>query len=334
MKKALITGITGQDGSFLADYLLSEGYEVTGLIRRNSYSDYGNASHLVGDVNFMYGDVTDKSSLEYVIRSCKPDEVYNLAAQSFVKISWQQPDYTSQVNGIGVLNLLEAIKNNCPDARMYQASTSELFGGSKIVPQDENTPFYPRSPYGVSKLYAHWIMKNYRESYGMFCCGGILFNHESERRKIEFVTRKITDAAASIAKGKSELLTLGCLDAKRDWGFAGDYVKAMNLMLSADKPDDYVIASGETHSVREFATCAFGAAGFDIEWHGEGVNETGTDRKSGKTLIRVSEEFYRPAEVMCLLGNPAKAERELGWKREVSFEGLVERMTAFDLERY
>lgn len=334
MKKAFITGITGQDGSFLAEYLLGLGYDVSGLIRRNSFSDFGNVDHLKGCVRFFYGDMTDESSLLYALQEAKPDEVYNLAAQSFVKVSWTQPVFTSEVNGLGVLRLLNAMRAAAPSAKFYQASTSELFGQVQEIPQTEMTPFYPRSPYGVSKLFGHWIMKNYRESYGMFCCGGILFNHESERRKIEFVTRKITFSAAAIANGRMDCLYLGNLDARRDWGYAPDYVRAMWLMLQQDEPSDYIVASGETHSVREFAQCAFLRAGIPLAWEGEGTGERAVDTRTGNTVIRVSEEFFRPAEVMLLQGDPSRAERLLHWKRTVSFEGLVERMTDFDLAAY
>lgn len=331
MKKALITGITGQDGSFLAESLLQKGYKVCGLIRRNSASDYGNVNHIAKEIEFIYGDMTDSASLNCAIKQSMPDEVYNLAAQSFVKISWSQPVFTSEVNGIGVLKLLEAVKDIKPDAKFYQASTSEMFGLVQEMPQSETTPFYPRSPYGVAKLYGHWIAKNYRESYGMFCSAGILFNHESERRKIEFVTRKITSAAANIRAGKQEKLYLGNLDAKRDWGYAGDYVEAMHLMLQKDTPDEYVIASGEMHSVREFTSIAFQKAGMPLTWEGEGIYEKGIDSLTGKVLVEVSPEFFRPAEVVTLLGNPQKAEKQLGWKRQVSFEELIEKMLAYDI---
>ncbi len=331
MKKALITGITGQDGSFLAESLLSKGYKVYGLIRRNSSTDYGNVNHIANEIEFIYGDMTDSASLNAAVKRSLPDEVYNLAAQSFVKISWSQPVFTSEVNGIGVLNLLEAVKDIKPDARFYQASTSEMFGLVQQMPQSETTPFYPRSPYGVAKLYGHWIAKNYRESYGMFCSMGILFNHESERRKIEFVTRKITSAAAAISAGRQDKLFLGNLDAKRDWGYAGDYVEAMYLMLQQNKPDEFVIASGESHSVREFTSVVFEKAGIPLVWEGEGVNEKGIDKKTGRTIVEVSEEFFRPADVVTLLGDPAKAEAVLGWKRQVSFAELADRMLNYDM---
>lgn len=332
MKKAFITGITGQDGSYLAELLLHKGYKVYGLLRRNSSEDYGNVSHLTKEIEFIYGDMTDASSLSNALKISTPDEIYNLAAQSFVKISWSQPVFTTEVNAVGVLNLLESIKNICPEARLYQASTSEMFGLVNEAPQTENTPFYPRSPYGISKLYAHWTAKNYRESFGLFCAMGILFNHESERRKIEFVTRKITSSAARISNGLQDKLYLGNLDAKRDWGFAGDYVKAMHLILQQDKADEFVIASGEQHSVREFASVAFRKAGMPITWTGEGVNEKGIDTVTGKTVIEVSPEFFRPADVFTLLGDPSKAEKQLGWKRETGFEELIDRMLAHDTE--
>lgn len=331
MKTALITGITGQDGSFLAELLLSKGYKVYGLLRRNSTNDYGNVAHIKDEIEFIYGDMTDSASLNTAVSYSKPDEVYNLAAQSFVKISWSQPVFTSEVNGVGVLKLLEAIKTYKSDAKFYQASTSEMFGLVREMPQTENTPFYPRSPYGISKLYAHWMAKNYRESYGMFCSAGILFNHESERRKEEFVTRKITSAAAKISQGRLDKLYLGNLDAKRDWGYAGDYVEAMYLMLQQDTPDEFVVASGEMHSVRDFATIAFSKAGIPVIWEGEGVNEKGISEITGKPVIEVSPEFFRPADVVTLLGNPAKAEKELGWKRKVSFDELIEKMLSYDM---
>lgn len=331
MKSALITGITGQDGSFLAELLLKKGYKVFGLIRRNSSDDLGNVKHLSKDIEFIYGDMTDASSLRNAVRKSNPDEVYNLAAQSFVKLSWSQPVFTTEVNAVGVLKLLDAIKDIKPSARFYQASTSEMFGLVQETPQTENTPFYPRSPYGVSKLYGHWITVNYKESYDMFCSEGILFNHESERRKAEFVTRKITSAAAAISNGLQDKLYLGNLDSERDWGYAGDYVEAMWLMLQQDKPDNYVIASGEKHSVREFASLAFEKAGMPLLWEGKGVNEKGICKKTGKTVIEVSPEFFRPADVVTLLGNPEKAEKELNWKRKITFDSLVEIMLRHDL---
>lgn len=332
LKNALITGITGQDGSFLAELLLQKGYNVYGLIRRNSTNDLGNVRHIADDIEFIYGDMTDASSLRSAVKQSNPDEIYNLAAQSFVKLSWSLPVFTTEVNATGVLNLLEAVKDIKPDSRFYQASTSEMFGLVQEIPQTEKTSFYPRSPYGVSKLYGHWITVNYKESYNMFCSEGILFNHESERRKIEFVTRKITSAAAAISQGLQDKLFLGNLDAERDWGYAGDYVNAMWLMLQQDSPDSFVIASGEKHSVREFVTIAFEKAGLPLIWQGEGVNEKGINEKTGKVLVEVSPEFFRPADVVTLLGNPEKAEKILGWNRKVSFEELVDIMLKHDLE--
>lgn len=330
MRRALITGITGQDGSYLAELLLSKGYEVYGLYRRKSRLDYGNVAHIVDKITMIEGDLSDYPSLVRAIKESNPDEVYNLAAQSFVGTSFKQPISTAEIDALGVVHLLEAIRNIKPDARFYQASTSELFGGVYDVPCDENTPFYPRSPYGVAKLYAHWITKNYRESYGIFACAGILFNHESERRGKEFVTRKITSTVAAIKRGEIDCLELGNLSAKRDWGHADDFVKAMWLMLQQEKPDEFVIATGETHTVREFAELAFQYAGYDICFDGEGENEVGIDNKSGKPLLLVNPAFFRPAEVNVLLGNPSKAKRVLGWEREVTFAELVQKMTYSD----
>ena len=332
MKKALITGVNGQDGSYLADLLLEKGYKVYGLMRRKSVVDYGNVNHLVGKIEFIYGDMIDSISLVNAMKISQADEVYNLAAQSFVATSWEQPIATSEIDGIGVVNLLEAIRTVKPEARFYQASTSEMYGLVQETPQKETTPFYPRSPYGVAKLYGHWITKNYRESYGMFACSGILFNHESERRGKEFVTRKITDAVAKIKLGKQDVLELGNMSAKRDWGHSKDYVNAMWLMLQQNKADDYVIATGDTYEVREFVRQAFKAADIDIEFKGEGVNEVGIDVGTGKTFVIVNPKFFRPAEVELLLGDPSKAENNLGWKREVSFEQLVKRMVENDLK--
>ena len=312
--------------------MLDKGYKVYGTIRRSSTNDLGNIKHIANEIELIYADMIDESSLRSAVRQSKPDEVYNLAAQSFVKLSWTQPVFTTEVNGVGVLRLLDAIKDLKPDAKFYQASTSELFGLVQQMPQTEQTPFYPRSPYGVSKLYGHWITVNYKESYNMFCSEGILFNHESERRKQEFVTRKITSAAAAISKGIQEKLYLGNLDAERDWGYAGDYVKAMWLMLQHDKPDSFVIASGEKHSVREFASLAFEKVGIPIIWQGEGIAEKGINKNTGNVVIEVAPEFFRPAEVVTLLGNPDKAEKELKWKREVSFKDLVELMVEHDLK--
>ncbi len=331
MKRALITGITGQDGSYLSELLLEKGYEVYGIMRRKSVVDYGNVEHIKDKLNFIYADMTDVVSLIRAMRISQADEVYNLAAQSFVATSWEQPLATADIDALGVTNMLEAIRTVKPEARFYQASTSEMFGLVQEMPQKETTPFYPRSPYGVAKLYGHWITKNYRESYDMYACSGILFNHESERRGLEFVTRKITDAVARIKLGVQDHVELGNMDSKRDWGHSKDYVHAMWLMLQQDKADDYVVATGETRTVREFVELAFGHVGIDVEWKGEGVDEIGVDKATGKTIVKVNPKFFRPAEVDVLLGDPAKAESTLGWKREISFSQLVERMVKNDM---
>lgn len=331
MKNALITGITGQDGSYLAELLLEKGYKVYGIVRRKSKLDFNNATHLKDKVEFIFADMTDLSSLVMAMKISQADEVYNLAAQSFVATSWESPISTAEIDALGVTNMLEAIRLVKPEARFYQASTSEMFGLVQAVPQNETTPFYPRSPYGVAKLYGHWITKNYRESYGMYACSGILFNHESERRGEEFVTRKITSAVARIKHGLQDTLELGNLDAKRDWGHSQDYVRAMWLMLQQDKADDYVISTGTTHPVREFVELAFRAADMEIEWHGEGVNEYATLKGTDKVVVKVNPKFYRPAEVDLLLGDCSKAEKVLGWKREISYEELVKRMVENDL---
>ena len=316
MRTAVITGITGQDGSYLAELLLGKGYHVVGMKRRTSDLNFGNVKHIKDDIEFLYADMCDESSLISVIKKTKPDEVYNLAAQSFVQTSWEQPILTSDVNAIGVLNLLEAIHMFKPDAKYYQASTSEMFGKVQSVPQKETTPFYPRSPYGVAKLYGHWITVNYRESYNLFACSGILFNHESPRRGLEFVTRKVTDAAARIKLGQMKELRMGNLDSRRDWGFAGDYVKAMWLMLQQDIPDDYVISTGETHSIRELLETAFGCLGLDYQ-----------------NYVVIDPEFVRPSEVDLLLGDSTKAKEILGWEPTVRFEKLIHMMVDSDLER-
>lgn len=313
-KKALITGITGQDGSYLAELLLDKGYEVHGIMRRNSTFTTGRIEHIFDDIQMHYGDLADSSSLQHIIANIQPDEVYNLAAQSHVKVSFDVPEYTADVTGTGTLRLLEAIRTSAPQAKFYQASSSEMFGKVLEVPQTEKTPFYPRSPYGAAKVYSYWITKNYRESYDMFACNGILFNHESPRRGETFVTRKITRAVAAIKAGKQDKLFLGNLDAKRDWGFAGDYVEAMWLMLQVDKPDDYVVATNETHSVKEFCQIAFSHVGLDWEKY-----------------VEVSEKYFRPAEVDLLIGDPAHAKKQLKWEPKVSFEELVKMMVDADL---
>lgn len=332
MKNALITGITGQDGSYLAELLLEKGYNVYGIMRRKSVADYGNVEHIKDRINFIYADMTDIVSLINAMRTSQADEVYNLAAQSFVGTSWEQPIATAEIDAVGVTNMLEAIKIVKPEARFYQASTSEMFGLVQEIPQRETTPFYPRSPYGVAKLYGHWITKNYRESFDMYACSGILFNHESERRGKEFVTRKITDAVARIKLGVQDHLELGNMDSKRDWGHSKDYVKAMWLMLQQEVADDYVIATNETRTVREFVEIAFSHVGIEIEWSGVGVDETGKDKSTGNTLVKINPKFFRPAEVDILIGDPAKADKNLGWTREISFSQLVERMVKNDLE--
>lgn len=331
MKRALITGITGQDGSYLAELLLEKGYEVYGIMRRKSKVDYGNVGHLADKIHLLYGDMSDLISLITAMKESQADEVYNLAAQSFVATSWDTPVGTAEIDAIGVTNMLEAIRIVKPECHFYQASTSEMFGLVQEIPQKETTPFYPRSPYGVAKLYGHWITKNYRESYRMFACSGILFNHESERRGYEFVTRKITNAAARIRCGLQEKLELGNMSAKRDWGHSKDYVRAMWLMLQQQQPEDYVISTGTAHEVREFVDIAFDMAGLPLVWEGEGIHEKAYSKESGKELVCVNPAFFRPAEVEFLLGDSAKAQKELHWKPEISFEELVTRMVQNDI---
>ena len=346
MKKALISGITGQDGSFLAEFLLQKGYEVHGILRRSSSFNTARIEHLYFDewvrdmkqrrlINLHYGDMTDSSSLIRIIQQVQPDEIYNLAAQSHVKVSFDVPEHTAETDAVGTLRMLEAVRilGMEKKTKIYQASTSELFGKVQEVPQKETTPFYPRSPYGVAKQYGFWITKNYRESYGMFAVNGILFNHESERRGETFVTRKITLAAARIAQGFQDKLYLGNLDSLRDWGYAKDYVECMWLILQHDTPEDFVIATGEMHTVREFATLAFREVGIGLRWEGEGVNEKGIDVKTGKTLVEVDPKYFRPAEVEQLLGDPTKAKTLLGWNpRQTSFEELVHIMAEHDMK--
>ena len=339
MKKALITGVTGQDGSYLSEFLIEKGYDVHGIIRRSSVDYRERIAHLEGNPHFHlhYGDMGDSMSLVAVIGSVRPDEIYNLAAQSHVQVSFDSPEFTADVDATGVLRLLEGIRqcglaNTC---RFYQASTSELYGKVEEVPQNEKTPFHPYSPYAVAKLYGFWIVKEYREAYNMYACSGILFNHESERRGETFVTRKITLAAARIAQGKQEKLYLGNLSSLRDWGYAKDYVECMWLILQQDKPDDYVIATGEQHSVREFCLYAFRRAGIELIFQGEGENEKGIDAKTGKVLIEVSPDFYRPTDVVNLWGDPTKAKKELGWDptKKTSFEQLVNLMVDADMAK-
>ena len=338
MKKALITGVTGQDGSYLSEFLLEKGYDVHGLIRRSSVDFRERIAHLEGNPNFHlhYGDLSDTSSLVKVIGTVRPDEIYNLAAQSHVQVSFDSPEFTADIDATGVLRVLEAVRITglAETCRIYQASTSELFGKVEEVPQSETTPFHPYSPYAVAKQYGFWITKEYREAYNMFCCSGILFNHESERRGETFVTRKITLAAARISQGKQDKLYLGNLDSLRDWGYAKDYVECMWLILQHDKPEDFVIATGVQHSVREFATLAFHHAGIELEWRGSGLDEVGIDKATGKEVIAVSPDFYRPTDVVNLWGDPSKAKRELGWNpTKTSFEELVTLMTKHDMEK-
>jgi GDP-mannose 4,6-dehydratase len=337
MKKALITGVTGQDGSYLAEFLLEKDYEVHGIVRRASTEKKDRIDHLEGNPNFHlhYGDLTDSLSLVKIISKVEPDEIYNLAAQSHVAVSFEVPEYTADATGTGVIRLLEAIRicgieKKC---RFYQASTSELFGKVQEIPQSETTPFYPYSPYAAAKQYAYWVVRNYREGYGMFATNGILFNHESERRGETFVTRKITLAAAKIAAGVQDKLYLGNLDALRDWGYAKDYVECMWLMLQHNEPDDFVVATGEQYSVRDFCTRAFKRAGIELRWEGTGVEEKGIDAKTGKIFVEVSPEFFRPTDVVTLLGNPAKAKEKLGWNpRKTSFDELVNIMVDNDIK--
>ena len=336
MKTALITGITGQDGSYLSEFLLDKGYDVHGIIRRSSVDVRQRIVHLEGHPNFHlhYGDLSDSSGLIAVIGKVKPDEIYNLAAQSHVQVSFDSPEYTADADAVGVLRILEAVRVNhlTETCRIYQASTSELYGKVEAVPQDENTPFHPYSPYAVAKQYGYWIVKEYRDAYNMFACNGILFNHESERRGETFVTRKITLAAARIAQGKQDKLYLGNLSSLRDWGYARDYVECMWLILQNEKPDDFVIATGVQHSVREFAQLAFHHVGMELDFVGEGAEEKGIDRKTGRVIVEVSPDFYRPTDVVNLLGNPAKAKRELGWNpNKTTFEELVHLMVEHDM---
>ena len=337
---ALITGITGQDGSYLADLLLEKGYEVHGIIRRQSSINTTRIDHLyynkeLKDKTFFlhHGDMTDSSNLNRMIEQIQPTEIYNLAAQSHVGVSFEVPEYTAETTGIGTLRILDAIKKTGVQCRFYQASTSELFGGiPETAPQSEKTPFYPKSPYGAAKLYSYWITVNYREAYDLYACNGILFNHESPRRGETFVTRKITQAVARIINGDQDVLPLGNLNAKRDWGFSGDYVEGMWRILQQDKPGDYVLASGETHSVREFAELAFKEVGIELEWRGTGVNEKGFDKKTGRIYVEVNPKYFRPAEVELLWGDPSRAEKELGWKRKTSFRELVHMMVDADMK--
>ena len=337
-KIALITGVTGQDGSYLSEFLLDKGYEVHGIIRRSSVDYRERIAHLEGKPHFHlhYADMSDSMSLVKLVGIVKPDEIYNLAAQSHVQVSFDAPEFTADVDAVGVLRMLEAVRTNHLEAKckIYQASTSELYGKVEEVPQSETTPFHPYSPYAVAKLYGYWIIKEYREAYDMFCCSGILFNHESERRGETFVTRKITLAAARIAQGLQDCLYLGNLDSLRDWGYAKDYVECMWMILQHDTPEDFVIATGVQHTVREFATLAFHHAGIELKWEGQGIDEKGIDVKTGKVVVAVSPDFYRPTDVVNLLGDPSKAKRELGWNpQSTSFEQLVELMVKHDMQK-
>jgi GDPmannose 4,6-dehydratase len=339
MKKALITGITGQDGSYLSEILLQKGYKVYGIVRRSSSFNTGRIDHLINDpnlenrFNFFHGDVTDASNLNRILENTQPDEIYNLAAQSHVKVSFDIPDYTAQVDALGTLRFLDAIRETQIETKFYQASTSELFGKVQEIPQKETTPFYPRSPYAVAKLYGYWIIVNYREAYNIFACNGILFNHESPRRGETFVTRKITRAVSRIKEGMQEKLFLGNLNSKRDWGYAPEYCEGMWLMLQQDTPSDYVLATGENHTVREFVTLSFENVGINIAWEGKNIEEKGIDVSSGKTVVEVSPAYFRPTEVDQLLGDPSKAKKDLNWNPKKSFKDLVKDMTKSDWEK-
>lgn len=339
MKKALITGITGQDGSYLAELLLEKGYIVHGLIRRASTFNTERIDHLYKDPHLRgvklflhYGDLSDSSNLSRLLDKIKPDEIYHLGAQSHVKVSFDMPEFTGDVTGLGTLRLLDAIRDTEINTKFYQASSSEMFGKVQETPQKETTPFYPRSPYGCAKVYAYWITKNYRESYNLFACNGILFNHESPRRGETFVTRKITRGLARIKLGIDKCLYLGNLDAKRDWGYAKEYVEAMWLMLQQPKPEDYVIATGETHTVREFVEESCKALGFDLKWKGNGIDEVGIDKKTGNEIVKIDENYFRPAEVELLIGDPSKAKKDLGWVSKTKFKELVKMMADADLQ--
>lgn len=334
-KKALITGIAGQDGSYLSNFLLGKGYEVHGTFRRNSSQEFYRLKELkiFDELNLHEVELTEKYQIEGLLKAHKYDEIYNLAAQSFVATSFNSPLYTFDVNTISLLNILECIKNFSSSTKLYQASTSEMFGKVQTTPQNESTPFYPRSPYGVSKLASHWMLVNYRESYDLFLTSGILFNHESPFRGLEFITKKITNSVARIKKGEMEHVSVGNLNASRDWGFAGDFVKAMYFMLQSDMPDDYVIGTGETHSIREMIELAFSYIDVEIVWEGKDLNEIGVDKKDGKALVKVSKDFFRPAEVDLLLSDASKAKKALGWAPETSFKDLIKMMVEYDLSK-
>lgn len=326
MKKAFITGITGQDGSYLAELLLTKGYEVHGMIRRTSLFNTSRIDHILNKIKLHYGDVTDSANLNHLMSILKPDEIYNLAAQSHVKVSFEVPEYTAQVDAVGTLRILDAMRIHCPTAKFYQASTSELYGKVQEVPQSETTPFYPRSPYAFAKIYGYWAVRNYREAYNLFACNGILFNHESERRGETFVTRKITIGLCEVAVGKRSSVKLGNLNSQRDWGYAPEYVEGMWRMLQQDVAEDFVLATGKTYTIRDFAEKAALHAGYEIEWQGEGVDEKGIDKKTGKIIIEVDPTYFRPTEVDLLIGNPRKAKEKLGWETKVDLDELVKIM--------
>ncbi|MEM8897768.1 MAG: GDP-mannose 4,6-dehydratase [Bacteroidota bacterium] len=334
MKKAFITGITGQDGSFLAELLLEKGYMVHGIIRRASNFNTDRIDHLMGHerIKLHHGDLSDSANLNKLLSIIKPDEIYNLGAMSHVAVSFEVPEYTAQVDAVGTLRLLDAMLNHCPEAKFYQASTSELYGKVQEIPQKETTPFYPRSPYGVAKLYGYWIVKNFRESYGLYACNGILFNHESERRGKTFVTRKITTNLAEVSVGLRETLKLGNMDAERDWGYAKEYVEGMWMMLQQEKAEDYVLATGKKYTVRDFVEKAAKHVGYDIVWKGEGVEEKGYDKETGKLVVEVDPKYFRPAEVELLVGDPSKAKAELGWEAKIDLDEMVEIMMKNDLK--
>ena len=339
VKKALITGVTGQDGSYLLEILLEKGYEVHGLIRRSSSFNTGRIDHIINDEKyndrffFHHGDLTDASGLNRVLEKIGPNEIYNLAAQSHVKVSFDIPDYTAQVDALGTLRFLDAIRETQIDTKFYQASTSELFGKVRETPQNENTPFYPRSPYGVAKLYAYWIVINYREAYNMYACNGILFNHESSRRGKTFVTRKIIHAACKIKEGYQDCLRLGNLDAKRDWGYAPEFCEGMWLMLQQEKPEDYVLSTGKTYTVREFVELTFKELKMDIKWHGSGIDEVGIDIKTGNKIVSIDEKYFRPTEVDILVGDSSKAKAQLGWKAKTTLQEIVKLMVNSDIKK-
>lgn len=334
MKKAFITGITGQDGSYLAELLLKKGYDVHAMIRRTSLFNTERIDHILGDITMHYGDVTDSANINHLITELKPNEIYNLAAQSHVKVSFEVPEYTAQVDAMGTLRMLDAMRIHCPESKFYQASTSELYGKVQEVPQSETTPFYPRSPYGVAKIYGFWIVKNYREAYNLFACNGILFNHESERRGQTFVTRKITISLCEIAKGLRKSFKLGNLNSKRDWGYAPEYVEGMWRMLQQDKPEDFVLATGRTYTIKEFAEKAAQHVNIEIEWEGEGVNEKGRNKRTGDVIIEVDSKYFRPTEVDLLIGDASKAKEKLGWEAATGIDELVKIMMEQEKKNY